>query len=117
MKNAENKPHFSAGKQSTLCSNPPEREFCDFCGEALEQGGEQKEEPCLSNVQISPPPAIPAPIVRRERPVQMIPPVELEEDDEDGVPAWLTILLCIFGMFAILALLAFGIFYFRSFIL
>ncbi len=106
----------------TLCScglpNGPERKICPLCGRTTVQ--EEAEEEFFS-IPIPEPIVRPAPIVRRELPVQLRPDFEEEEDEEDeedeSVPAWLSVLLCIFGALAILAVLGFVAFYLQNYVL
>lgn len=100
--------------------NPPERGFCRFCGERL------SFEDMEITLPIELPPETfqrPAPIVRREMPTPVpeqeiwYEEPEVDEEEDEGVPVWLSVLLCVFGSLAILALLAFGAFFLWQYIL
>ena len=130
-----------AGWEVCSCGlpHPKERVRCAFCGSLLKKESvevfEKTPEPAPENIACEPastsapepvcesaPEVKPEPVVRSKPPVFPAEPIfaeldEDEEDDEDGVPIWLSVLLCVFGTLAILALLAFGAFFLHQYIL
>lgn len=101
--------------------NPSGRGHCRLCGERL-----NSEDMEITMPSELPPELLqqPAPIVRREMPapspeqeVWYEEPAKEEEDEDEGVPIWLSVLLCVFGSLAILALLAFAAFFLWQYIL
>lgn len=110
--------------------NPQERASCIFCGAALQNPRKELQKtdelPVIDyNTDAYMPPSEPepkpAPILRSRLPVPEPPVFEIADEEEDeeseGVPVWLSVLLCVFGTLALLALLAFGAFFLHQYIL
>lgn len=121
----------------TICTcglpNEPEQECCDLCGRTLRQPVstglsaempvEVAEEPAVPMPVQEPPLFKPEPILRTPEELQescnafVLAAQEyedMEEEEDEGVPRWLFILLCVIGGVALLAALTFLFYFLRS---
>lgn len=113
-----------AGWRRCSCGMPNELSrgaLCRFCARPLKEVLPEKDStPLPEQKEAEPTPTVsekPAPVRRETAPAPIVqPPLDpLEEaDDEEaeGVPGWLSVLVCVLGALAILCSLAFALFFF-----
>lgn len=111
--------------------NPPEATFCELCGRALREdvlseapvslpSVEDFPEIQVPYIELEPPDEYagterPEPIVRKFYAAEDALPEEPEEE-EHGAPGWLVVLLCVFGIIALVAVVGFLAYIFMQYL-